>query len=771
MRDRHLTLTNWGAYDVETDGVEITAVHPFAKDPDPSPIGQSLKAVRRCRVMRPAIRQSWLEHGPGAKTDRRGAEPFVEVDWDMAIDLVGTELDRVISKHGNQAIYGGSYGWASAGRFHHAVSQIHRFLAVIGGYTSSVNTYSLAAGEVIVPHVVGLDVFEGQPSWQEISDNTQLFVTFGGVALKNAQVNPGGHGRHTTRDWLGTCRDRGAEFVNVSPLRDDMVETIDAEWIPARPNTDTAIMLGLAHSLIVEGLHDRRFIDRYCVGWDQLEKYLLGFEDGQPKTAEWAGAVADVAPARIRELARRMAGSRTFINVSWSVQRAHHGEQPYWMAIALAAMLGQIGLPGGGFGFGYGAVGTIGSGFDYRALPRLDRPPNPVAAYIPVSRIADMLLAPGAEFDYNGKRLTYPDVHLVYWCGGNPFHHHQEINRFLTALQKPDTIVVHEPFWNSFARHADVVLPATTPLERNDIGGGSDDDHIFWMERVLDPVGEARNDYDIFASLADRLGRGEQFTEGRTADEWIRYLYDRFQAANDRYPEFAELRAHGYFQTPDHIAARRANPVAVFRRDPEKHPLATPSGRIELYSETIAGYGYDDCPGHPTWMEPYEWLGTSELGSRLHLISNQPATRLHSQWDHGETSLDAKVAGREPIRIHPGDAEIRGISTGDVVRVFNERGACLAGAVVTDEVRPGVVQLSTGAWYDPEEPGRVGTICRHGNPNLLTRDAGTSRLAQGPTAQTCLVDVERYDGRLEPVGVFTLPHFTESAKVANLATQ
>jgi biotin/methionine sulfoxide reductase len=217
------------------------------------------------------------------------------------------------------------------------VSQIHRFLAVIGGYTSSVNTYSLAAGEVIVPHVVGLDVFEGQPSWQEISDNTQLFVTFGGIALKNAQVNPGGHGRHTTRDWLGTCRDRGAEFVNVSPLRDDMVETIDAEWIPARPNTDTAIMLGLAHSLIVEGLHDRRFIDRYCVGWDQLEKYLLGFEDDQPKTAEWAGAVADVAPARIRELARRMAGSRTFINVSWSVQRAHHGEQPYWMAIALAA--------------------------------------------------------------------------------------------------------------------------------------------------------------------------------------------------------------------------------------------------------------------------------------------------------------------------------------------------------------------------------------------------------------------------------------------------
>jgi biotin/methionine sulfoxide reductase len=182
-----------------------------------------------------------------------------------------------------------------------------------------------------------------------------------------------------------------------------------------------------------------------------------------------------------------------------------------------------------------------------------------------------------------------------------------------------------------------------------------------------------------------------------------------------------------------------------FRADPIRHALPTPSGRIELFSEKIAGFGYPDCAGHAAWYEPCEWLGGAGKHP-LHLISNQPATKLHSQLDHGRHSRAAKVAGREPITIHPSDALARGIASGDVVRVFNDRGACLAGAIVSDEIRKGVLRLSTGAWFDPLEPGKPGSLCKHGNPNVLTRDKGTSRLAQGPIAHSCLVDIELFSG-------------------------
>ena len=202
-KSRYLTLTNWGAYEIESDGRDITAVHPFAKDPDPSPIGQSLRAVRKSRVQRPAIRESWYREGPGSNPDRRGHEAFVEVDWEVALDMVAAELDRVRSEFGNQAIFGGSYGWASAGRFHHALSQIHRFLNAIGGYTYSVDDYSIAAGHVITPHIFGFsfDEFrEHQPHFGEIAENTQLMVSFGGLAVKNSQVSYGGQGRHMFTD-------------------------------------------------------------------------------------------------------------------------------------------------------------------------------------------------------------------------------------------------------------------------------------------------------------------------------------------------------------------------------------------------------------------------------------------------------------------------------------------------------------------------------------------------------------------------------------------
>jgi biotin/methionine sulfoxide reductase len=199
--------------------------------------------------------------------------------------------------------------------------------------------------------------------------------------------------------------------------------------------------------------------------------------------------------------------------------------------------------------------------------------------------------------------------------------------------------------------------------------------------------------------------------------------------------------------------------LSEFRADPEQHPLRTPSGRIEIYSATIDGFGYEDCPGHPVWLEPREWLGADDPRFPLHLISNQPKTRLHSQLDIGDTSRSSKIKGREPARMNPDDAGARGLKTGDVVVIRSARGACLAGLLVSEALRPGVVQLATGAWYDPDPADP--SFCRHGNPNVLTADRPSSQLSQGTTAQHTLVEVERWDEPLPPLSVDKPPAFAD----------
>jgi biotin/methionine sulfoxide reductase len=227
-------------------------------------------------------------------------------------------------------------------------------------------------------------------------------------------------------------------------------------------------------------------------------------------------------------------------------------------------------------------------------------------------------------------------------------------------------------------------------------------------------------------------------------------MYGKWAAELDfAVPPFEEFWRQGQLRLPTEGGLTL---LADFRADPRSHRLNTPSGRIEIFSEDIDGFGYDDCAGHPKWFEPSEWLGGSRAARYpLHLLANQPATRLHSQLDIGAVSQGSKVQGREPIRMHSRDAAARGLADGDVARVFNDRGACLAGVVVDDRLRRDVVQLSTGAWYDPADPADPDAMCVHGNPNVLTDDIGTSSLARGCTGAHVLVQVEKFTGPLPPV--------------------
>jgi biotin/methionine sulfoxide reductase len=744
-------LTHWGTFEAVSDGERLTEVRPWRADPEPMPLIENVASAQHhpARIARPHVRKGWLDHGPGAP--RRGDEPFVPVSWDTALGLLSGELRRVYRDHGAEAVYGGSYGWASAGRFHHAQSQVHRFLNCLGGYVRHVNSYSLGTSTVLLPYVIAdVNVLQTHATAKSvIAEHSELVVAFGGLSPKNAAVSPGGVSRHHARGWMSAARARGCRFVSVTPLRDDTPPDAEAEWIAPRPGTDAALMLAIAQVLDAEGLADTGFLDRYTVGFPRLARYLRGEADGVVKDPAWASVITGVPAARIRELAHEMAAARTMVTVSWSLQRARHGEQPLWLGVVLAAMLGQIGLPGGGFGHGYGSAALVGEPAPQVGVPRLRQGPNAVSTYIPVARIADMLLNPGAPYDYNGERLTYPDIRLVYWVGGNPFHHHQDLARLRAAFTRPETVVVHEPFWTATARHADIVLPATMSIERDDFGSGQNDRMFFPMPALTRPHGAAKDDYAIFSDLADRLGVGKDFTEGRTAMEWLRYLYDEWRdslASRHRdwpVPGFDEFWAGGGLELP--VADEAQVAFADYRGDPEGHPLSTPTGKIEIFSSTIDGYGYPDCPGHPVWLEPDEWLGSARAERfGLQLVANQPKARLHSQLDVGAHSQSVKIAGREAVRMHPADAAARGLRGGDLVRIFNDRGACLAGLAVDDAVRPGVAQLSTGAWYDPDpaDPG----FCRHGNPNVLTADLPSSTLSQGCTGQLALVEIEAYRG-------------------------
>ena len=759
------TANHWGTYQVELRDGKISRLHGLDTDPSPSPIATGMVDAidNPCRIPQPMVRKGYLDNGPRSGGGAgRGQEPFVAVSWDEAERLVATEITRVREQFGNQAIFAGSYGWSSAGVFQHGSTQLHRFMNCAGGFTYSVNTYSLAAGEVILPHVLGplYNMLPRHTSWRSIAEHGELMVAFGGLPIKNSQVSAGGNTRHTQPGDMTHAREQGVRFVNISPLREDAIDVLDAKWMALRPNTDVALMLGLAHTLLDESLHDTDFLSRYTVGFDVFLRYLEGLDDGVEKNAEWAEGITEIAAAEIKALARDMASSRTMISLSWSLTRQAHGEQPFWMGIVLAAMLGQIGQPGTGLGFGYSAVNNVGQHSAHLPWTVMDRLKNPVSSFIPVARIADLLLNPGETFDFNGKQYTYPDIKMVYWAGGNPFHHHQDLNRLVEAWQRPETIVVNEPWWNSMARHCDIVLPATTPLERNDIIAPARGDFAVASKKAVEPFGQARNDHEIFAAIARRLNIENAFTEGRTDLEWLRHLYDvsrqRASAEGHELPGFDEFWSTGLLEVP---APENIAPfLCEFREDPQSNPLRTPSGRIEVFSATIEEFGYDDCPGHPTWMEPPEWLG-ADMATQypIHLLSNQPSSRLHSQLDSGSYSRSQKVREREVVTLNPGDAKARGIKPGDIVRLFNQRGSCLAAARLSPDAREGVAQLPTGAWYDPIEPGVRGSMCKHGNPNVLTADRGTSKLGQGPSAHSCLVQIERANEELPPVTAFNPP--------------
>jgi|TARA_R110002033_G_scaffold138808_3_gene177907 trimethylamine-N-oxide reductase (cytochrome c) len=776
-----LTAAHWGILKLTIKNGKVVKSEPYQKT---SNIENSLQhytddlIYAKDRIKYPMVRKSYLKDPNNPKPELRGNDEWVKVSYEDAIKLISTELKKTRKEKGAKGVFAGSYGWKSSGNMHNARVLLHRFMTATGGFTGTVGDYSTGASQVIMPHVLGtLEVYEQQTSWPLIIEHSKVVVLWGANPLSTLKI------AWTSSDENGfkyfeQLKKSGKKIICIDPSKTETCEYLDAQWISPIPNTDTAMMMGMVHYLLESKKYNQSFLDDYTEGFDKFKDYLYGKEDKVVKDINWASKICGLDVDTIKELANVISDNRTMLMSGWGMQRAHHGEQPHWMLVTLASVLGQIGLPGGGFGLSYhysnGGVptvkGPIVGGITAnvtanKAAGGAEWLQNAAKYSFPVARIADALLNPGKKLQFNGKEIVYPEIDFIYWVGGNPFTHHQDTNTLIKAWKKPRTIVVNELYWTPTARMADIVMPTTTSYERNDITmtGDYSNLNIVPMKQAVKRHFEAKDDYQIFSDLSKEFGVHKEYTQNKTDIQWIEEFYnsalEQAKKMSIKMPNFREFWTKN---RPLTFEAPYENTQFIrygdFREDPILNPLGTPSGKIEIYSQTIEKMNYDDCKAHPTWFEPAEWLGMKDKKAEFALISPHPHDRLHSQLNN--TSLREKyaISNREPIWINTKDAKAKGIKNGDIVRVFNERGQILTGAIVTDGLKEGVVKVEEGAWYDPMEKGKEGTLCKNGSANILTKDIPTSELANGNSSNTALVNIEKYTKAAPELTIFTQPN-------------
>ncbi|MGO2133706.1 MAG: trimethylamine-N-oxide reductase TorA [Halomonas sp.] len=788
--------SHWGAFEALVKGGRVAEVRPFGRDNYPTDMLNGIQGLiyNPSRIRYPMVRLDWLKNRENSDTTERGDNRFVRLSWDAALDLFYEELERMQQDYGPWALYAGNSGWRQTGQVHSCSNHMQRAVAMHGNFIKKVGDYSTGAAQGILPYVLGsTEVYSQGTSWPLILDNSKTIVLWANDPYKNLQVGWNCE-THESYEYLKQLKakiaDGSIRVISVDPVRTKTQNYLDCEQRYINPMTDVAFMMALAHTLYTEELYDQEFIKNYVLGLEPFMDYVLGEDDdeGIERTPEWAEPICGVPADDIREFARLLASDRTQLIFGWAIQRQQHGEQPYWMGAVLAAMLGQIGLPGGGISYAHhysgigvpatsaSAPGAFPRNVDAGKKPKYDNTDfNGASDTIPVARWIDGILEPGSKIQYNGGEVTFPDIKMCVFSGCNPWHHHQDRNRMKKAFHRLQTIVTIDYSWNATCRFSDLVLPACTQFERNDIDiyGSYANRGLVAMHKLVDPLFHSRTDFDIFTDLCRRFDRAKEYTQGLNEMQWVKKLYDECKEANNvtvpspsgdvaRYPmpDFEQFWQDGYvdFGEGDLFVRHQS-----FREAPEIKALGTPSGFIEITSRKIAGYDYADCKGHPTWMEKTERShgGPGSDKHPLWLQSVHPDQRLHSQMcEADEYRATYAVQGREPIYISPQDAEARGIADGDLVRAYNDRGQLLAGARISENFPPGVVRIHEGAWYGPTDAS-IGALDTYGDPNTLTLDVGTSRLAQATSANTCIVEIEKFTGEAPAVTSFGGPEVVE----------
>jgi anaerobic dimethyl sulfoxide reductase subunit A len=633
---------------------------------------------------------------PLLRTGPRGSGEFKEVSWSHALDVVTDKLSDIKARYGNEAIlYLGGSG-SCRGALHNTHSLTARFLSLFGGYTETTGGYSSAAASFATPFVLGT-------SLAGIDAGTLQFSNL--IILWGANIADTRMGCETEAR-IREARARGIDVIVIDPRRSASVATLGTQWIPARPGTDTALMMAVLYVLLEEKLVDTAFVERYSLGFDQLERHVLGLAGAEARTPRWAEAVCGTPVETIVQFARQYGCAHpTALIPGLSIQRTIGGEEATRMAIALQTATGNLGILGG----------SSGSPSWNRLLdPRMGEiavPPNPAQSSVPVYRWSDAIL--------EGRRGGYPsDIKAIYNVGGNYLVQGSDIHKSIRAFGQVEFAVCHDYALTPTARHCDVVLPTTTFLERDDIVFPDGGNYLLFSNQAVPPLPEAKNDYDIFCELADRLGFLSDFSEGRSAEEWLKSF-----CAGSEVPDYEEFKRTGIYMGADQLRVGLADFIA----DPQAHPLNTPSGRVEISSMAYAETGYSPIP-------ECRILQTTDRYP-LRLVTPHPKFRIHSQYDNIPWFKERE---KQALWIHPRDAAERNVEDGREVHVTSPEGRMRIAARVTEDIMPGVVCLLQGVWpsFEPDGTDTAGSV------NVLTSTVPTLP-SHGSRTHSVLVEVTR----------------------------
>jgi anaerobic dimethyl sulfoxide reductase subunit A len=613
---------------------------------------------------------------PLVRVGPRGSGQFRQASWDEALRITADRLGEIRARYGAAAVMNrGSAGCTSA--LHATWGLLNRFLALFGGCTNLTSNYSNGAARFVLPYVLG-------DSWPEAGFDAATMQSAEMIILWGANVLETRMGAEIPQR-LVEAKKRGAQIVVIDPRRSATVEHTATWWIPCRPGADAALMLAILHVWLSENLADRPYIAAHSAGFDALEGYVLGAD----LSPQWAAGICGVPAEEITRFARAYAAAKpAMLLPGYSIQRVFAGEETYRLAIALQIASGNFGRRGGSTG----AMNNLLPNPRVGHLPVPETGPQPE---VPVTRWPDAIL--------RGRSGGYPsDIHAVYNLGANLLNQGSDIRKSAAALEKLDFAVSHEIFMTPTARYCDVVFPAATALEKEDIGIPWLGNYLLYKPQAVAPAGQARSDYDALCDLADRLGFGQEYSEGRGAAEWVQHFIDQSEIEDP-----AAFRRTGIYWG----AEQERVGLADFAADPARFPLRSPSGKVEIASPRYADE--TGFPAYPTWQPP-----PADPRYPLLLITPKSPYRTHSQ---GSNLDEARAKAHHALEMNPQDAAQRGIRDGELVFLYNEQGAVRIPVRLTDGLVAGVVCLPEGVWFELDSSG----LDLAGSANMLTATLGT----------------------------------------------
>ena len=764
------------------------------------------------RIRYPMKRKDFDPNG-ARNPQNRGKSPYQRISWDEALDMVGAEIRRVQTTYGPSALSGMTSSHHNWGVVGYKMGPFYRFLNMLGHTQVFDNPDSWEGWHWGATHTYGFFWRLGMPEQYDLLEDSLKHAEMIVFWSNDPDTTRGTYTGQDSAMWRLWLKQKGVKMVFIDPYYNYTAAAMDGKWIPIRMGSGTAMAMAIAFVWITENTFDRHYVENRTIGFEEFRRHVLGEDDGQPKTPEWAEAECGVKGRIIRSLAREWASKRTVLSGGsrggeGGACREAYGTEWARMMVLLQAMQG-LGKPGVSiWGTTMGAPSNVDVWFPAYADPdgRMGssraankQMVNPVKQRLYRLTLPEAILNPpitwrgegfcGSSLEQQFTEFVYPmpghsEIKMFYRYGGSFIGTMSDTNKWVRMYQSPklEFVVNQDCWWSGETGFADVILPACTNLERDDIGewgacggytmhasSGCNFRIVVRQKKCIDPLWESRSDYTILAGIAERLGLREEYTEGKTELDWAHRYFELSDLPKvisweefDRKGYYIVNLPEPYRSTPslrwfyEGRACDTPDPNNPKRKTDNSCDLGTYSGKIEFVSQSLSRFIPDDAERPPMPHYIPSWEGhRSELFKKypLQLVSPHPRFSFHTHYDKHTSWLNEIPTHRIlkdgyvwwPARIHPSDAGLRGIQNGDIVKLYNDRGAVLCLAVLTERIRPGVVHsYASSTRYDPLEPGKPGSVDRGGCVNLLTSSRMLSKNAPGMTPNSCLIEIEKW---------------------------